>query len=82
MNNPYRLRIGDFVRHFKHTDNKPCLYQILNFAEHSETGERLVVYESLANGNVYARPYDMFMSEVDRDKYPDVNQKYRFEKVN
>lgn len=77
---------GDIVQHFKRewvsADTSEYLYKVLAIAQHTETGERLVIYQALyAPFKVCARPYAMFMSEVDREKYPDIRQKYRFEKV-
>ena len=78
--------VGDVVQHFKRewVDQKTSeyLYRVLAFAQHTENGERLVVYQALyAPFKTCARPYSMFMSEVDHEKYPQAKQKYRFEKV-
>ena len=94
MNNDGRLKAGDIVQHFTReylrgdfVDSSKYLYKIIGFAEHSETKEKLVVYQALykdeilgINFGLYARPYDMFMSEVDHYKYPEIKQQYRFEK--
>ena len=69
------IKIGDKYRHFKGT-----VYTILAVAKHTENEEELVVYADEA-GNTWARPLKMFYSLVDKEKYPHVTQKYRFEKI-
>ena len=87
---------GDIVGHFKREllseeqlEREPneYLYEIIGTARHTESGEELMIYKPLyetecVEGVDYAaRPLDMFTSEVDHDKYPEIEQKYRFEKV-
>lgn len=90
-----RLEPGDIVKHFKREtlskkekkNSLKYVYLINHIASHTETGEKLIVYTALyksddmvVNYGTYCRPYDMFMGEVDHEKYPDIKQKYRFEK--
>lgn len=65
----------EMYRHFKGN-----IYQIRCLARHSETGEQMVVYQAMYDTfQIYVRPLSMFMDEVDRIKYPDAKQTYRFE---
>lgn len=80
------ILVGDIVQHFKREwvspETSEYLYKVLAFAQHTETGEKLVIYQAMYPPfKICARPYDMFMSEVDRKKYPEIRQKYRFEKL-
>ena len=82
-----RFNPGDIVQHFKREfltkeerAGNMYLYEIVGIAIHSETREPMMVYRLLYDdGGMYVRPLEMFLSEVDHEKYPEVKQKYRFE---
>lgn len=72
------VKINGIYKHFKGN-----YYLVENVAIHSETREKYVVYRALYGDNgLYIRPYDMFTSKVDKEKYPDVKQEWRFELQN
>ena len=91
-----KFKTGDIVKHFKREmlskeqlekDPTAYLFEIIGTARHTENGEELIIYrpfyktECTKGVDYAARPLDMFMSEVDNKKYPDIKQKYRFELV-
>lgn len=70
-----KLELNRVYKHFKGD-----LYLVLDVAINSETDKKMVVYRALyCDNTLYVRDYDMFLSEVDHVKYPDIKQKYRFE---
>ena len=69
------LRIKGIYKHFKGD-----YYLVEDIVKYSETKEQMVLYRQLYGDNsLWVRPLDMFLSEVDNEKYPNVTQKYRFE---
>ena len=88
------FKTGDIVRHFKREkmteeqikeNPNVYLYEIIGTARHTENKEEIMIYKPLYHTDCVdgvdfaARPLDMFMSEVDHEKYPEIKQKYRFE---
>lgn len=68
---------GDIYVHFKGME-----YIIENVACHTESGEQLVIYRALYSPyTVYARPIEMFLSPVDKEKYPESKKEYRFTRI-
>jgi len=89
----FDIKPNMIVKHFKRemsdVSKNPMiyLYKIIGVGINSETNEKMVVYKSLyfsddkPIGQIYCRPYDMFFSKVDKEKYPNIKQEYRFEPV-
>ena len=81
-----RLKPGDYIRNFKRelveSQGTTYIYQIVDVVYHSETQEKMIAYRAMYEPfEMWVRPYEMFMSEVDHQKYPDIKQVYRFEKL-
>lgn len=77
-----KIEVGKKYRHFKDK-----LYEVIAIAYDSESNNdevlrKMVVYKALyGDGKIWVRDYEMFASKVDREKYPNVEQEYRFEEV-
>ncbi len=77
------IKVGQKYKHFKDK-----LYEVIAIAYDSESNNdsdprKVVVYQALyGEGLIWVRDYEMFASKVDKEKYPDVKQEYRFEEVN
>ena len=69
------IQTGQFYRHFKGN-----LYKVIGIATDSETNEKVVVYEAqYGEKGLYVRPYAMFAEKLDKNRYPNATQEYRFE---
>ena len=70
------VKIDSLYKHFK-----GMIVQVIILAKDSETLEDVVVYEHIDNNEIWVRPLAEFISKVDKEKYPDVTQEYRFEEI-
>lgn len=73
------VKVGAIYKHFKGT-----LYEVMAIGTHTETEEQVVIYipyNSSSQDKIWVRPYNNFISKVDKVKYPEVEQEYRFEYV-
>ncbi|MDD6879171.1 MAG: DUF1653 domain-containing protein [bacterium] len=70
------IKVGTRYRHFK-----GHIYEVIGIAKHSETLEELVIYKNIKTNDIWARPINMFNSLIDKNKYPHVTGKYRFEEI-
>ena len=77
------IKVGNIYKHFKGHIYKVIAigYDSEKYDEANPDNSRLVVYENIDNKSTWIRPYDMFNSLVDKEKYPDINQEYRFEEI-
>lgn len=71
-----KVKVGKKYRHFK-----GMIVRVIAIAKHSETLEDMIVYEELDNNSIWVRPYEMFISKIDNEKYQDIKQEYRFEEI-
>lgn len=71
------VNAGEFYKHFKGQ-----LYQVRALAENSEDNTPMVVYQAMyAPFKIWVRPLSTFLEKLDKEKYPDAAQEYRFERI-
>ena len=77
------IKVNNVYKHFKgHTYKVIAIaYDSEKYDEKDPSKSKMVVYQNIENDEIWVRPYEMFNSLVDKDKYPDIKQKYRFEEV-
>lgn len=78
-----KIEIGKMYRHFKGHIYKviAIAYDSENYNEENPELSKMIVYKNIENGDTWVRPYQMFNSYVEKEKYPNVKQKYRFEEI-
>lgn len=70
------IEVGKKYRHFKGGE-----YEVIAIGKHTETMEDMAVYRSLLDGKVWIRPLIMFQEPLDKNKYKDIEQEYRFKEI-
>lgn len=75
------IKINNIYKHFKGHIYKVVAigYDSENYDENNKDASRMVVYQNVDTGECWVRPYNMFNSLVDKEKYPNIKQEYRFE---
>ena len=76
-----KIKIGSIYKHFKGHAYKviEIAYDSENYNEENPEESKMVVYQNVEDGKCWVRPYSMFNSLVDKEKYPNIKQEYRFE---
>lgn len=72
-----KVKVNSIYKHFK-----GHIYKVIAIAKDSEDESLKVVYQNIETKEIWLRDYDEFISLVDKKKYPEIKQKYRFEELN
>lgn len=77
------IKVGNTYKHFKGHVYKviSIAYDSENYNEENPELSKMVVYQNVEDSKCWVRPYDMFNSLMDKEKYPDIKQEYRFEEI-